>query len=801
MPTTKACPGCASDIPVDSKFCPQCGAPQALACASCSHANAAGTKFCAQCGAKLGDAPTAASPAPAPPPATRAAKVAERRQIAVMFCDLVGSTALSTQLDPEDLREVIAAYHGCAAETVTRFGGYVAKYMGDGVLVYFGYPEAHEDDAENAMLAALGLISEMAQLFAKSGRHQVRVGIATGLVVVGELLGTGEVQERNVVGETPNLAARLKSAAAPKTVVVDATTRRLAGELFEYEAIAPAALKGFAEPVTIWRVLRERPIASRFEALWAANRTPLVGREEEMDLLMRRWQQIRTAKAAWCSWPASPASESPASPRHWRTILKTKLMSACAISASRNTRAARWPRSSDGCSTPPVSRTNDSGSDRRPKLDAVLANEGAIPPEETALFAELLGFAESGPQNGPGNSSSMDPQRNRRRLLNGLIERLQTLARRGPVLILFEDVHWADPTSLELLTLTIERVAAVPILLVITFRPDYQPPWTGQPHVTMLTLSRLSQRERATLVTHITGGKELPSGLLDQIIDRTDGVPLFVEELTKPVLESEQLQEAGDRYVLDQPGQALAIPSTLQASLMARVDRLGSALQIGAAIGREFSYEVLAAIAGLPDAILQDALIRLTEAELVFLRGTPPNATYVFKHALVQDSAYYAMLRSRPELAFVHRDSSGKCAFRRSSRRRRKCWRSNSNWRARARRPLPMAPSRRARPAPLRDKGSDRALFQCTARGDGGAAVAATRGSRAWRSPGSGPCDNDGARTCSSGSGSALSRGLEPEPEVAAMRPRAISRHLGGLVQRHGWWAAARKSNRLPRSS
>ncbi|MGB6935213.1 MAG: AAA family ATPase, partial [Xanthobacteraceae bacterium] len=274
---------------------------------------------------------------------------------------------------------------------------------------------------------------------------------------------------------------------------------------------------------------------------------------------------------------------------------------------------------------------NDSGSDRRPKLDAVLANEGAIPPEETALFAELLGFAESGPQNGPGNSSSMDPQRNRRRLLNGLIERLQTLARRGPVLILFEDVHWADPTSLELLTLTIERVAAVPILLVITFRPDYQPPWTGQPHVTMLTLSRLSQRERATLVTHITGGKELPSGLLDQIIDRTDGVPLFVEELTKPVLESEQLQEAGDRYVLDQPGQALAIPSTLQASLMARVDRLGSALQIGAAIGREFSYEVLAAIAGLPDAILQDALIRLTEAELVFLRGTPPNATYVFK--------------------------------------------------------------------------------------------------------------------------------------------------------------------------
>ncbi len=661
MATTRACPSCASDIPADSKFCPQCGTPQASACASCGHANAAGSKFCGQCGAKLAGAGTAAasSPAPAAPPAARAANVAERRQIAVMFCDLVGSTALSTQLDPEDLREVIAAYHGCVAETVTRFGGYVAKYMGDGVLVYFGYPEAHEDDAENAVRAALALIPAMAELFPsptpprragedKERGHQVRIGIATGLVVVGELLGTGEVQERNVVGETPNLAARLQSAAAPDTVVVDATTRRLAGELFEYEAIAPAALKGFAGPVAIWRVLRERTIASRFEALWAANRTPLIGREEEMDLLMRRWQQIKQGEGRVVLLAGEPG------------IGKSRLTAALEDNLKDEAHVClRYfcqPHHQGSALQPIIGQlqhaarfeANDSDSARQAKLDAVLAREGAIAPEDMVLFAELLGFAVGRAQNAAGGS--MDPQRNRRRLLNGLIGRLQTLARRCPVLMLFEDVHWADPTSLELLTLTIERLAALPILLVITFRPDYQPPWTGQPHVTMLTLSRLSQRERATLIGHITGGKTLPPQLLDQIVDRTDGVPLFVEELTKAVLESEQVREAGDHFALEQPAQPLAIPSTLQASLMSRVDRLGSArevLQIGAAIGREFPYDVLAAVAGLPDAVLQDALVRLTEAELVFLRGTPPNAVYIFKHALVQDSAYSTMLRGQ----------------------------------------------------------------------------------------------------------------------------------------------------------
>jgi class 3 adenylate cyclase/tetratricopeptide (TPR) repeat protein len=647
---TKTCPNCASDIPGDSKFCPQCGSPQALLCAACGHANAAGSRFCSQCGAKLDAAPAAVAPSPASaaaPSPQRTANVAERRQITVMFCDLVGSTALSTQIDPEDLREVMAAYHKCAAETVTSFGGYVAKYMGDGVLIYFGYPEAHEDDAENAVRAALALIDAVSQLFAASGRHQVRIGLATGLVVVGELLGTGEVQERNVVGETPNLAARLQSAAAPDTVVVDATTRRLAGELFEYEAVAPAALKGFAGPVTLWRVLRERTIASRFEALRAEARTPLVGREEEMDLLQRRWAQIKGGEGRVVLVAGEPGIG--------KSRLTAALEDGLKDEAHTCLRYFCQPHYQGSVLAPIIGQlqhaakfeTGDSESDRRTKLEVALVSEAGIGADDSGLFAELLGLSASGPREAADNSSNLDPQRKRRQLLDTLIDRLRRLSQKGPVLILFEDVHWADPTSLELLTLTIERIHALPILLVITFRPDYQPPWTGQPHVTMLTLNRLSQRERARLIDHIAGGKSLPQQLLDQIVDRTDGVPLFVEELTKAVLESEHGQDAGDPK---QPAQPLAIPSTLQASLMSRVDRLGSArevLQIGAAIGREFSYEVLAAVAGLPDAVLQDALIRLVEAELVFLRGTPPNAAYTFKHALVQDSAYSTMLRAQ----------------------------------------------------------------------------------------------------------------------------------------------------------
>jgi len=637
----KACPSCGKDIPGEARFCPQCGTPQALNCAACGHANAAGSRFCAQCGAKLGDAtPVAPAPPAAPAAVPRATTAAERRQLTVMFCDLVGSTALSTQLDPEDLGDVIAAYHKNVADVVGRFGGYVAKYMGDGVLVYFGYPEAHEADAENAVRAALVLIDAVAELF-KESHHQVRVGVATGLVVVGELVGAGEAQERNVVGETPNLAARLQALAAPNTVVIAATTRRLAGELFEYETIEPAALKGFQELVTAWRVLRERTIASRFEALRNAGLTPLVGREEEMELLLRRWQQIKTGEGRMILLSGEPGIG--------KSRLTAALEERLKDEAHTCLRYFCQPHHQGSALQPIVAQlqhvagfaASDPPDVKRAKLDALVVREEAKGVVVRDLFAELLGL-DTGKA-----SETTDPQRRRRRLLNALVEQLAVLASGGPVLMLFEDVHWADPTSIELLTLAIDRLETLPILLVVTFRPDYQPPWTGHSNVTTMTLNRLSQRDRASLVGHITGGKALPAALLDQIVARTDGVPLFVEELTKAVLESDQLREIGDQYVIDQPAQPLAIPTTLQDSLMARVDRLGSArevLQIGAAIGREFSYSVLAAVAGLPDAVLQDALARLTEAELVLMRGTPPNATYTFKHALIQDTSYSTML-------------------------------------------------------------------------------------------------------------------------------------------------------------
>jgi class 3 adenylate cyclase/predicted ATPase len=649
MANTKACPSCNNDIPGDSRFCPQCGTPQALSCAACGRANAPGSRFCSQCGVKLGQGAPAAPPAAvtAPPTASpRAAASAERRQITVMFCDLVGSTALSTRLDPEDLREVIAAYHKSVAQVVMGFGGYVAKYMGDGVLVYFGYPEASETAAENAVRAALALIGAVSQLVVAGIRHEVRVGLATGLVVVGELVGAGEAQERNVVGETPNLAARLQSAAAPNTVVIAATTHRLAGDLFEYEAIAPTQLKGFPEPISAWRVLRERTVASRFEAFRAATQTPLVGRDEEMELLLRRWRQIKNSEGRVVLLAGEPgigkSRLTAALEDHIRDDSHTGLRYFC---QPHHQGSALQPVLAQLAHAASFAH-DDSAVDKRAKLERLLAQDAGSGAVEIELFAELLGLVEPSSL----QSAERDPQIRRRKILTALIGQLETLTQRGPVLMLFEDVHWADPTTLELLTLTIDRLQSLPILLIITFRPEYQPSWTGQPHVAMMTLNRLSQRERTALVDHIAGGKKLPPGLLDQIVERTDGVPLFVEELTKAVLESEQLHDTGDRYVLNQPTQELAIPTTLQASLMARVDRLGSArevLQIGAAIGREFSYEILAAVAGLPDAVLQDALIRLTEAGLVSLRGTPPNATYTFKHVLVQDSAYSNMLRAR----------------------------------------------------------------------------------------------------------------------------------------------------------
>jgi class 3 adenylate cyclase/tetratricopeptide (TPR) repeat protein len=582
----------------------------------------------------------ATSPPPGPEPQ------AERRQLTVLFCDLVGSTALSARLDPEDLRAVIGAYHRRVAAVIEHAGGFVAKYMGDGVLAYFGYPRADEHDAERAVRAGLALVDAVAGLETVARAPlQVRAGIATGLVVVGDLLGQGAAQEQAVVGETPNLAARLQALAEPGTVVIGPSTRRLTGGLFDYEDLGAVEIKGFAAPVIAARVLRESVAESRFEALRAA-RTPLVGRDEELALLQHRWHQAKTGDGRVVLVSGEPG------------IGKSRLAQAMVewIAGEPHTRLRSFcsPHHQDQALYPTITqleraagfRREDTADERLDKLVAVLAQATNDLGEAVPLLSALLSLP-AGERYPPLN---LTPQKQKEKTLQALVAQVEGLAGRQPVLMLFEDAQWSDPTSLELYDLIIDRVPELPMLLIITFRPEFNAPWTGRPHATSLGLHRLSPRQGAEMISGVTGGKVLPQEIAAQIIDRTDGVPLFVEELTKAVIESGLLTDAGDHYTAATPVPALAIPASLQASLLARLDRLApvrEVAQIGAALGRQFSHELISAVAPMPQLRLDDALAQLVSAELIYRRGAPPDAEYTFKHALVQDAAYSTLLRSR----------------------------------------------------------------------------------------------------------------------------------------------------------
>jgi class 3 adenylate cyclase len=552
---------------------------------------------------------------------------AERRQLSVMFCDLVGSTALSARLDPEDLREVYGAYHAAVAEEVTRLGGFVAKYMGDGVLNYFGYPQAHEDDAERAVRTGLALAERVARLEMHAAPLTARIGIATGLVVVGDLIGRGEAQERGVVGETPNLAARMQELAPPGGVIIAEGTRRLIGDLFELRDLGAAPVKGFAAPVPVWQVLRPSAVESRFEALRAGALTPLVGREEELELLLRRWQRATAGEGQVVLLSGEPG------------IGKSRLTAALRerVEAEPHTRLRYFcsPHHQDSALHPFIAQleraagfAHDDGVEARLDKLTVLIAPGARDRDEVTLIADLLSL--------PSGAAELDltPQRKREKLLAALLHQLDALARQQPVLMVVEDLHWIDPSSRELLDLTVERAASLPMLLILTFRPEFEAPWSGLPQVTVLTLNRLDRRSGAAMVERIAGNRKLSDALAAEIVERADGVPLFVEELTRAVIEA-GAGPGGEAFAGGAPLPSSGVPPALHASLVARLDRLGpaarEAAQIGAVLGREFSYELIARVAQQrAEADLQGALAALTGAGLLFCRGSrrdPPTCS------------------------------------------------------------------------------------------------------------------------------------------------------------------------------
>jgi class 3 adenylate cyclase/predicted ATPase len=587
-----------------------------------------------------------AAPAPSDELGPKIPQHAERRQLTVLFCDLVGSTALSTRIDPEDLQEVLRAYHSQVTDVVRGHGGFVARYMGDGVLVYFGYPQAHEDDAERAVRAGLALVKGIGQLTAGGEPLTARVGIATGLVVVGDLIGSGEAQERGIAGETPNLAARLQALAEAGAVIIADGTRRLLGDLFELSGLEPSTLKGFAKPVRAWWVRGEGRAESRFEALHGTRLTPLVGRGEELELVLSRWRQAKEGGGHVALILGEPGIG--------KSRLVLALRERLQVEPKASVSYACSPHHINSALFPFIAQLersagfapDDSWEVRFNRLESFLRETVTEPSAELALFGDVLGIPV-----GPRDAiATMSPLQKKGLLFRTFLGRLDGLAARGPVLMVLEDAHWLDPTSRELLDQIVERIQSLPVLLIVTFRPELSPPWIGFPHVTLLTLNRLAQAQARSLVQRVAGGKELPSEVLEQILARTEGVPLFTEELTKTVLESGLLQDVGDRYVLVRPLPPLAIPATLHDSLMARLDRLASVrevAQIGACIGREFDYELLAAVVSLPEAELFAALDHFVAAELVFRRGVPPATRYIFKHALVRDAAYESLLRKR----------------------------------------------------------------------------------------------------------------------------------------------------------
>jgi class 3 adenylate cyclase len=573
--------------------------------------------------------------------------LAEWRQLTVLFCDLVGSTALSTRLDPEDLSNLIRTYQNAVFAAVAPYDGHVTRFMGDGALVLFGYPRAHEDDAERAVRAALRIMELVHEIGGECGISlELRSGIASGLVVVGEVMGFGDARERGVIGDTPNLAARLQALAQPGTVLIAETTRRLLGATFELDPVGPQLFKGFDQPIKTWLVVRRKDFVSRFEAASLDSITPFVGREKELTLLLDCWSRACDGRGELVLLSGEAGSG--------KSRLLTMLQERIGSSHHGTMRHQCSPHHANEAFHPIISQIwytagfvpGEPPAARLDKLEAMVARSGLAVGDIAPFLASLLSL----PTDDRYPLPNLQPSEMKERTTAVLVALFAGITRRAPVLLVWEDAHWIDPTSLEVLGRVIKELPGLPALVVITFRPEFEPPWPGSHNVSALSLKRLGRDDVLALVERVTGGRKLPADVADQIASKTDGVPLFVEELTKTILESGVVRAEGDGYVRTSALMPLAIPSTLQGSLMARLDRLATSrevAQVASAIGREFSIRLLEAVSPVKGSTLEFALDQLVASDLVQRRVRAAEVTFVFKHALVQDTAYASLLRSR----------------------------------------------------------------------------------------------------------------------------------------------------------
>jgi len=606
------CAKCHSDNSADALFCMKCGSKLELECPACALANAPGSNFCRRCGAPL-DAPVGATAVESRPVPAREI-IGERRHLTVMFCDLVGSTAIAAQLDPEEWRETVAGYHRAAAEAITRFDGHVAKYLGDGVMAYFGWPAAHDNDAERAARAGLAILEAIAKLNEQPGHANLsaRVGIDSGTVVIGQGAGS----EAEVFGDVPNIAARVQATAEPGTVAITDATHRLVSGLFVVEDRGAQELKGIERPLQLYRVIRPSGMRGRFPAMAAMRgMTPFVGREDELRSLLNRWERVREGEGQVVTIIGEAGigksrlvqrfrEELAATPYTWLECATAPFFQNTPFYAVADMlqQSFHWD----------ASHTVEQ---RLAALDASLGLAGLDPNEAVPLIAPLLEL----PVGTKYPPSSMAPDQQRKRLLATLVGWTFGAAKAQPLVIATEDLHWADPSTLELTQLVVEQGAHARLLLLYTARPEFHAPWPMRAHHTQINLNRLTARNVRTMVAQVAAKIALSDETVAAVVERTGGVPLFVEELTRAVLESGEMKLTGR-----------AIPATLHDSLIARLDRLGPAkevLQIGAVVGSEFSYELLRAVHPIGEAELQAALRKLADAELLYVRGIAPDAT------------------------------------------------------------------------------------------------------------------------------------------------------------------------------